>query len=141
MRIGTTHFTLTLRETMEQHIPAALQAALYVGSVAVTAMVAALITLMLMVRGQLARVVRSVEELKAEMTPLARETRVVVGNLRELSGRVQERWMEVEGIIDTARSWSQRASQLWRSWVRGGPAHPHAETNGRDEKAQKARKS
>jgi uncharacterized protein YoxC len=117
LRVGSTHLLLPLREAMETHIPAALQTALYVGSVAVTVLVVAMIALLLQVRGQLERVVRSVEELKAEMTPLARDTRVVVGDLRELSGRVRERWMEVEGIIDTARSWSQRASQLWKSGV------------------------
>jgi len=75
-------------------------------------LVAVLIVLLLQFRRQIERVVRAVEVLKAEVTPLAQETRVVVERLRELSGRVQGQWVEVERIIDTARTWSQRANHL-----------------------------
>jgi len=97
---------------MEQQLPTALQAALYVGSVAIIVLVTVLIVLLLQFRRQIERIVRAVEDLKSEVTPLAQETRVVVENLRELSGRVQEQWKEVEKIIDTARIWSQRANHL-----------------------------
>jgi uncharacterized protein YoxC len=97
---------------MEQQLPTALQAALYVGSVAIIVLVAVLVVLLLQFRRQIERVVRAVEDLKAEVNPLAQETRVVVERLRDLSGRVQRRWMEVEGIIDRARTWSQRAYHL-----------------------------
>jgi uncharacterized protein DUF948 len=97
---------------MEQQIPTALQAALYAGSVAIIALVAVLTVLLLQFRSQMERVVRAVEELKAEVSPLVQETRDVVERLRDLSWRVHGRWMEVEGIIDTARIWSQRASHL-----------------------------
>jgi uncharacterized protein YoxC len=97
---------------MEQHIPAALQAALYVGSVAIVALSTVLIVLLLQLGRQIERVVQAVEELKAEVSPLARETRVVMEGLRDLSGRVQGQWTEVERIIDTARGWSERANHL-----------------------------
>jgi uncharacterized protein YoxC len=97
---------------MEQQIPMALQAALYAGSVAIVVMVAFLIVLLLQFRRQIERVVRAVDELKVEVIPLAKETRIVVGTLRDLSEQVQERWLEVKGILDMARSWSQRASHL-----------------------------
>ena len=97
---------------MEQQLPTALQAALYVGSVAIIVLVTVLIVLLLQFRRQIERIVRAVEDLKSEVTPLAQETRVVVENLRELSGRVQEQWKEVEKIVDTARIWSQRANHL-----------------------------
>ena len=97
---------------MEQQLPTALQAALYAGSVAIIVLAAVLIVLLLQFRRQLERIVRAVEELKAEVNPLAQETRVVVERLRDLSGRVQEQWKEVEKIIYTARIWSQRANHL-----------------------------
>lgn len=67
---------------------------------------------LLQARKQLERLVGAIEELKDEVKPLAQETRVVVERLRDLSGRAQEQWMEVEGIIDTARLWSERANHL-----------------------------
>jgi uncharacterized protein YoxC len=97
---------------MEQQIPTALQAALYVGSAAIIALSAVLIVLLLQIGRQIERVVQAVEELKAEVSPLARETRVVMEGLRDLSGRVQGQWTEVETIIDTARSWAERANHL-----------------------------
>ena len=97
---------------MELQLPTTLQAALYAGSIAIIVLVAVLTVLLLQFRRQIERVVRAVEVLKAEVTPLAQETRVVVERLRELSGRVQGQWVEVERIIDTARTWSQRANHL-----------------------------
>jgi len=97
---------------MEQQLPAALQAALYVGSAAIVVLAAALMVLLLQFRRQIECVVRAVEELKAEMTPLAQETRIVVEQLHDLTRRVQWRWREVESVIDTALAWSQRANHL-----------------------------
>jgi len=97
---------------MEQQLPAALQAALYVASFAVVVSAVVLVGVLFHFRRQLERLVGAVEELKAEMTPLAQETRVVVARLRDLSERAQEQWKEVEGIIDTARRWSGRADRL-----------------------------
>ena len=97
---------------MEQQFPIALQALLYVGSVAIIVLAAVRIVLMYQFRSQVERVVRAVEELKAEVNPLAREMRVMVEGFRELSAGVQEQWSEVERIVDTARSWSERANHL-----------------------------
>lgn len=97
---------------MEQQLPTALQAALYVGSIAIIVLVAMLIVMLLQFRRQIERVVRAVEDLKAEVKPLARETRVVVENLRDLSARVQRQWVELEEIIETTRFWWQRANHL-----------------------------
>ena len=90
---------------MELQLPMALQAALYVASGAIILMAAVLTVLLLRLRGQIERVVRVVEELKAEVNPLVQETRVVVETLRELTG-------QVENITHTARSWSRRANHL-----------------------------
>jgi len=97
---------------MEQQLPMAVQSFLYAGSIAILVLPAILIVLLLQLRSQAERVVRAIEELKAEVSPLARETRVMVEGLRELSGRVQGQWAEVERIVDTARSWSERANHL-----------------------------
>jgi uncharacterized protein YoxC len=97
---------------VEQQIPTALQAALYAGSVAIIALVSILTVLLLQFRRQIERVVRAVEELKAEVDPLVQDMRVVVERLRNLSESVQGEWMEIKGILDTGRTWLQRANHL-----------------------------
>ena len=97
---------------MEQQLPMALQVALYTGSVATVVLATVLIALLFQFRRQIERVVRAVEELKAEVNPLVRETRVVMEGLRDLSGRMQERWMEMERVMDTAKTWSKRVNHL-----------------------------
>lgn len=97
---------------MEQQLPLALQVALYVASLAIVFSVLVVVGMLFRFRKQLERIVVAVEELEAEMQPLAKETRVVVKRLHDLSGRAQEQWMEVEGIIGTARHWSERANHL-----------------------------
>jgi uncharacterized protein YoxC len=97
---------------MNQQLPTALQVALYLASAAAILLSAVLIVLQLQFRAQVERIVRAVEELKTEVSPLVQETRIVVDRLRDLSGRVQGQWSEVEAIIDTARTWSQRANHL-----------------------------
>jgi hypothetical protein len=97
---------------MELHLPMALQVALYMGSAASILLAAVLIVLQIQLRRKVERFVRAVEDFKAEVSPLVQETRVVVERLRVLSGRVEGRWMEVEEIIDTARTWTQRANHL-----------------------------
>ena len=98
---------------MERQLPAALQTALYAGSVAMIVLVTVLLIRLRQFRRQIERAVRAVEELKAEVNPLVQETRVVVERLRDLSRRVQGQWMEVERIIDTARAWSQLENHLF----------------------------
>ena len=97
---------------MEQQLPMALQVALYAGSVAIVVLATVLIALLLQVRRQIERVVRAVEDLKAEVNPLVQEARVIMEGLRRLSGRVQGRWMEVENAMDTAKTWSKRVNHL-----------------------------
>ena len=97
---------------MEQQLPVALQVVLYAASLAIVVSGVVLVGVLLQFRKQLERIVGAVEELKAEMKPLAQETRVVVNRLGDLSARAQEQWMEVEGIIGTARHWSERANHL-----------------------------
>ncbi|HEU5180423.1 MAG TPA: DUF948 domain-containing protein [Candidatus Polarisedimenticolia bacterium] len=90
---------------MEQQLPTALQATLYVGSIAFIALVAVAIAMLLQLRRQIERVVRAVEDVKAQVQPLARETRALVENLQDLSARVNRQWVEVERIMETVRTW------------------------------------
>lgn len=107
---------------MEQQLPVALQVVLYMASLAIVVSVLVLVSVLFRSRRQLERLVSAVEELKAEMKPLAQETRVVVKRLHDLSGRAQEQWTEVEGIIGTARHWSERANHLMEEI--GGAVEP-----------------
>ncbi len=97
---------------MEPQLPMALQVALYVEAAAIVVFVLVFAGALLLFRRRLERISGAVEELMAEMKPLVQETRVVVRRLDDLSGRAREQWMEVEGIIDTARRWSKRADYL-----------------------------
>ena len=97
---------------MEQQIPMALQVALYAGSIAIIVLTTILIVVLLQIRKQVERVVRTVEDLKSELDPLVQETRAVMERLRDLSGRVQEQWMEVERVMESARAWSHRVNRL-----------------------------
>jgi hypothetical protein len=64
---------------MEQQFPIALQVALYAASCAIIAIAAVFAHVLLRLKNQLDRTVTAVEHLEAELTPLAREARVVVG--------------------------------------------------------------
>jgi hypothetical protein len=74
---------------MTPQFPIALQAALYAGSCATVVLAAVLIYVLLRLKNQLDRTVRALEHLEAELTPLAREARVVVDRLGVLSKHVQ----------------------------------------------------
>lgn len=97
---------------MELHLPLALQVALYAASITIVVLVLVLVPVLLQFRKQVACLVGAVEELEAELKPLAREARVVTVRLADLSERAQAQWSEVEGMIDTVRSWSDRADHL-----------------------------
>lgn len=85
---------------MEQHIPAALQGLLYVVSLAIVVLVAVAIPLLIRLQRQLERAVSSLEDMKADITPLAREARDLVGELRGLSGRASRIVDEVGSVVE-----------------------------------------
>src|SRR5580765_4457678 len=74
---------------MEQQFPIALQVALYAASCAIFVLAAVCIHVLLRLKNQLDRTVTAVEHLEAQLTPLAREARVVVGRLSGLTEGVQ----------------------------------------------------
>jgi hypothetical protein len=76
-------------ETMEQQFPLGLQLALYVASGALIVLAVVLVRMVLRFEKQCDRVVKAVERIEAEFTPLARETRLAVDRLSDLSGSAQ----------------------------------------------------
>jgi len=92
--------------------PMALLMAVYLASGPILAFVVITLTLLFRMRRQLERVVLAVEECKAELIPLARDARVVMGNLRDLSGRARWGLDEIDNLIDKARGWSGWAGHV-----------------------------
>jgi hypothetical protein len=75
---------------MGQQFPLALQLALYALSAAGIVLAAVLVHVLLRFKAQLDRIATAAENLESELTPLARETRIVVGRLGDLSDQAQE---------------------------------------------------
>jgi len=88
-----------------------LQVALYAASIAIVALAAVLVHVLLRFKRQLEKVVTSVERFEAEIVPLARETRLVVDRLRDVSERVHRQWMALERLIGTVRRVGDRAQR------------------------------
>jgi hypothetical protein len=74
---------------MDQQLSLALAATLFIASGALVVLAVVLVRVMLRLEKQCERVVTAVERVEAEVTPLARETRVAVDRLSELSGSAQ----------------------------------------------------
>lgn len=74
---------------MDQPWPMALQVAFYVASGAIVLLAAVVVSVALRIGKQLDRMVTAVERVEAELTPLARQTRAVVGQIGDLSAGAQ----------------------------------------------------
>ena len=97
---------------MEPQFPMALQVAVYAASGAIIVLAAVFVHVLLRFKTQLGRIATAVEDLEAELTPLARETRVVVDRLRELSGRAVD---IAGGPLLAPVLAANRAAQLFRT--------------------------
>jgi uncharacterized protein YoxC len=84
---------------MDPQIPIPLQVALYTASAAIVVLTAVLVNVVLRLKAPLDRVVTALTNLEAELTPLARETRVVVDDVRALSDQTQLALGAVSGMI------------------------------------------
>jgi len=84
---------------MEQQIPMALQVALYAASAAIVVLTVVIVNAVLRLKSPLDRVVTALENLEAELTPLAREIRVVVDGVRALSETTQVALGAVSGVL------------------------------------------
>jgi hypothetical protein len=103
---------------MEQQSALALQVALYTISVAAVVLAVVLVHVLLRFKAQLDRFVTAAEHLEAELTPLARESRVVVDRVRDLSERAQEQLAAagaVSGALLAPARLVNRSAQLLRT--------------------------
>ena len=104
---------------MEQHVPVALQVALFSASVALIVLSSVLVWAVLRFDKQWLRIVTAVERAEAELTPLARDARMTLGRLSELSGSAQ-RAADVAGelLLPPVLVLTQ-ATQLVRAGISG----------------------
>ena len=116
---------------MTQQFPIALQVALYAASCAIIVLVAVFAHVLLRLKGQLDRTVTAVEHLEAELTPLAREARVVVDRLSDLSGRVERVAGIAGGLLLPPVKAFNRTAQLLQT---GATTFLRALWNGRQER-------
>jgi uncharacterized protein YoxC len=121
---------------MEAQLPVTLQVVLYVVCAAIVLFVAVAIPLLFRLERQLERAVSSIEEIKAEAKPLARETRELVDELRGLSGRATRLVEEVGSVVEPPLLASSLGFRLIRTGVR---TFVRALWNGTREQQRKAR--
>ena len=81
---------------MDQHLSTSLQVALYAASIAVIVLAAVTVYVLVRFKRQLDRVVTMVERVEAELVPLARDTRLAVDKVRDVSEHAQR-------IVETVR--------------------------------------
>ena len=89
-----------------------LQITLFFASVAVVIFVAYCILVMLQLRKQAERITQTLAELKAEVSPLIRDSRTVLYSINELSQRAHEQCDDIEQVIKTVRSWTERVDHV-----------------------------
>jgi hypothetical protein len=116
---------------MTQQFPIALQVALYAASCAIIVLAAILAHVLLRLKHQLERTVTAVEHLEAQLTPLAREARVVVGRLSDLSERVERVTGAAAGLLLPPVQAFNRTAQLLQT---GATTFLQALWNGRQER-------
>jgi len=75
---------------MEHQLPIALQVALYAASIAIVVLAVVLLSSLLRFKRQLERVVTAMESFETEILPLARESRLAIQRLRDLSDKTQD---------------------------------------------------
>jgi mannitol-specific phosphotransferase system IIBC component len=121
---------------MEHQLPVALQVVLYVVSAAIVVFVVVAIPLLFRLQRQLERAVSSIEEIKTETKPLARETRELVDELRGLSGRASRIVDEVGSVVEPPLLASSMGFRLIRTGVK---TFVRALWNGTREQQRKAR--
>ena len=83
---------------MELEIPLALQIALYAAAIGLVVLAVVVVFFVVRVQKQIERVVNAVDAFENEIVPLARESRVAVARVRELSDRIH-RAVEVVGDL------------------------------------------
>jgi ABC-type transporter Mla subunit MlaD len=89
-----------------------LQVALFLASAGIVALVVCLVPILLQVRRQLELLVRTAEQLKANLDLLVHDTRDLVHNVNELTRQANEQMEDVAHVVGHVRQWSDRADRL-----------------------------
>jgi hypothetical protein len=105
-------------EKMDQHFSVALQVALFGASAAIIVLSVMLIRGMLRFEKQCVRIVTAVERVEAELAPLARNARVTLVHLNELSTSAQ-RAAEVAGELFLPVRALTQATRVVRAGIAG----------------------
>lgn len=100
---------------MGQDFPVALQIALYAASGSLVVLAIVLVRVMLRLKKLGERVVTAVERVEAELTPLAREARVAVDRLSDLSGSAQHAVQVAGGLLLPPVRAFHRAARVLRT--------------------------
>ncbi len=93
-------------------MPAALQVALFLASIAIVVFVAFCIPSMLQLRKHTARMTQTLAELKAEISLLVQDSRKMLHSVNELSTRVNRQCDGIEQVIDTISGWTERVDYV-----------------------------
>jgi uncharacterized protein YoxC len=91
---------------------AVLQVALLLASVAIVVFVAFCLPAVLQLRKHAARITQTLEELKAEVSVLVKDSRTVLRSVSELSTRAHQQCDNVEQVIHSVRSWTERVDRV-----------------------------
>jgi hypothetical protein len=102
---------------MSEQWPIALQVAFFAASGAIVVLAAVVVAVALRVGKDIDRLVTAALRVEAELTPLARETRVVVDRLRELSAGAQRAAEAAGGLLLPPVLLANRAARILRNGV------------------------
>ena len=91
---------------------AALQAALFLASAAIAVFVAFCIPAVLQLRKHAARITQTLEELKAEVSVLVKDSHTVLRSINELSARAHQQCDNVEHVVQAVRGWTDRVDRV-----------------------------
>jgi hypothetical protein len=97
---------------MEQQFPMAFQVALYAVSGTIVVLAAVVAYALSRLDKKLDRLVAAAERFEAEVTPLARETREVVGRMRDMTELAQHQWLAIEDLIGAVGQWTHRTQRV-----------------------------
>ena len=99
---------------MEEAIqmPALLQAALFLASLAVIVLVACLIPIAFQARRHIAQLAITAGQLKSDLGVLVQDSRELVRNVNALTTRANEQIDELGQVVGTVRQWTQHADRF-----------------------------
>ena len=90
----------------------ALQIALFLASLAIIALAACVIGFAVVARRQLAQLVSSAEQMKADVQALLQDSRELVRNVNDMAKRASEQMDDVSEIVQTVQQWTARADRI-----------------------------